>query len=97
MQEGGIEPDIAVPQLSDPDRAKRAKLRYRESDLRGHLVNEAGLKDDALEADKLDDPRFKMTAEELKAKGIEDFQLYYAAETLRRTAPTASTATARAR
>ena len=97
VQEGGIKPDIMVPQISDPDLAKRSRFVLRESDLRGHLVNEAGLKDDALEADKLDDPRFKMTAEELKAKGIEDFQLYYAAETLRRTAPTGSTATARAR
>ena len=54
--------------------------------LRGHLVNEAALEDDVLEKDKVEDPRFKMTAEELKAKGIEDFQLSYAADTLRRTA-----------
>ena len=85
VQEGGITPDIRVPQLSDPDLAKRAKLLLRESDLRGHLVNEANLKDDQLEADKRDDPRFKATAEELKAKGVTDFQLTYAADTLRRT------------
>jgi carboxyl-terminal processing protease len=30
-----------------------------------------------------------MTPEELKAKGIEDFQLWYAAQTLRRTTPRA--------
>jgi hypothetical protein len=30
-----------------------------------------------------------MTAEELKAKGIDDFQLYYAVQTLGRTAPQA--------
>jgi len=85
VQEGGIEPDIAVPQLSDPDYAKRAKMRWRESDLRRHLVNEAGLEDKELEGDKLDDPRFKATPEELEAKGIKDFQLNYAVETLRRT------------
>ena len=85
VQEGGIKPDIAVPQLSDPDLAKRNKYILRESDLRGHLVNELELKDEALEADKLDDPRFKQSAEDLAAKGIKDFQLHYALETLRRT------------
>ncbi len=89
VQEGGITPDIRVPQMSDPDLAKRAKLLLRESDLRGHLVNEASLKDDALEADKREDPRFKVTAEELKAKGVTDFQLTYAADTLRRTSTNA--------
>ncbi|MEO9491583.1 MAG: S41 family peptidase, partial [Marinomonas sp.] len=85
VQEGGIKPDIAVPQLSDPDLAKRNKYIMRESDLRGHLVNELGLEDEALESDKVDDPRFKLTAEELKEQGVEDFQLHYAMETLRRT------------
>jgi carboxyl-terminal processing protease len=87
VQEGGIKPDIAVPQLSDPDLAKRSRFTMRESDLRGHLVNELKLEDSALETDKRDDPRFKKTAEELKDEGIEDFQLHYALETLRRTAP----------
>ncbi len=87
VQEGGIEPDIRVPQISDPDARKRAKLSYRESDLRGHLVNEVDLDDKQLEIDKQDDPRFKLTAEQLKAKGIEDFQLWYAVSTLKRTAP----------
>jgi len=85
VQEGGIAPDIRVPQLSDPDAAKRAKLTMRESDLRRHLVNEIDLDDQQLENDKVPDPRFDMTAEQLKARGIEDFQLYYALETLRRT------------
>ncbi len=89
VQEGGIKPDIAVPQLSDPDLAKRSKFIMRESDLRGHLVNELGLEDSALESDKSDDPRFKLTPAELEEQGIEDFQLHYAAETLRRTAPNA--------
>lgn len=86
VQEGGIEPDIKVPQLSDPDARARAERAIRESDLRGHLINEASLDDKELEADKTDDPRFKMTAEELKKQGIEDFQLVYAVNTLRRTA-----------
>jgi carboxyl-terminal processing protease len=82
VQEGGIKPDIQVPQLSDPDYKKRVAIR--ESDLRRHLVNE--VQDDAkeLEEDIADDPRFAMTAEQLKAKGIEDFQLHYAMETLNR-------------
>ncbi len=85
VQEGGIEPDIKVPQLSDPDARRRSELALRESDLRHHLVNEASLDDKKLEADQQDDPRFKMTAEQLKAKGISDFQLHYAIETLKRT------------
>lgn len=85
VQEGGIKPDIAVPQLSDPDLAKRNKFVLRESDLRGHLVNEVGLEDEALESDAKDDPRFKLTAEQLKEQGVDDFQLHYALETLRRT------------
>ena len=89
VQEGGIRPDISVPQLSDPDLATRSRFRMRESDLRGHLVNEIGLKDEDLERDKRDDPRFQLTAEELEAQGIEDFQLHYALENLRRTAPSA--------
>ncbi len=89
VQEGGIKPDIAVPQLSDPDLATRSRFIMRESDLRGHLINEVGLEDSAMESDKRDDPRFKLTAEELKEQGIEDFQLHYALETLRRTVPNA--------
>ncbi|MEO1730894.1 MAG: S41 family peptidase [Pseudomonadota bacterium] len=85
VQEGGIKPDITVPQLSDPDFALREKYQTRESDLRGHLVNELGLKDEELEEDKIDDPRFQLTSEQLEEQGIEDFQLHYALETLRRT------------
>ena len=49
-------------------------------------VNWNRLQDDKdLEVDKLDDPRFSMTPEQLKEKGIEDFQLYYALATLQRT------------
>jgi len=87
VQEGGIEPDITVPQISDPDIRARAARTFRESDLRGHLINELDLDDKQLENDKAQDPRFKLTAEELKAKGIDDFQLYYALKTIRNTAP----------
>ena len=89
VQEGGIKPDIRVPQLSDPDLERRAKFQLRESDLRGHLVNELALEDNALETDKQDDPRFQLTSAELKEQGVDDFQLHYALDTLRRTAPSA--------
>jgi carboxyl-terminal processing protease len=82
VQEGGIQPDIRVPQLSDPDEALRLKYAYRESDLKRHLVNEAALKDDDLENDTKPDPRFTETADQLKKEGIDDFQLHYALQTL---------------
>lgn len=85
VQEGGINPDIAVPQISDPDYALRMKYQTRESDLRGHLINELALKDEALEADRIADPRFQLTAAQLEKEGIKDFQLNYALDTLRRT------------
>ncbi|MFO6446717.1 S41 family peptidase [Erythrobacter sp. NE805] len=85
VQEGGIKPDIAVPQISDPDYLLRTKYQTRESDLRGHLVNELGVKDEAIEKDRIADPRFQLTATELKEQGIKDFQLDYALNTLRRT------------
>jgi carboxyl-terminal processing protease len=85
VQEGGIKPDIAVPQLSDPDLALRVKYQTRESDLRGHLINELGIKDEEMEADKAPDPRFQLTAAQLEQQGVKDFQLHYAMETLRRT------------
>ncbi|MBN8819263.1 MAG: S41 family peptidase [Sphingomonas sp.] len=85
VQEGGIEPDILVPQISDPDYAKRPK--YRESDLRKHLINEAKLDRSELEADTNTDPRFSASADDLKKQGIEDFQLHYAVQMLGRLAP----------
>jgi carboxyl-terminal processing protease len=87
VQEGGIEPDIRVPQLSDPDYKDRP--RFRESDLRRHLVNEKKVDNSLLEKDEKDDPRFTATAEELKAKGIDDFQLNYALQTIGRINPAA--------
>jgi carboxyl-terminal processing protease len=86
VQEGGIQPDIRVPQLSDPDQTLRMKYAYRESDLKRHLVNEAALKDDDLENDAKPDPRFTETADQLKKQGVEDFQLHYALQTLAHTA-----------
>ena len=85
VQEGGIEPDIRVPQLSDPDAERRQRYAMRESDLRGHLVNEIDYEDESLERDQIDDPRFMLTAAELEEQGVEDFQLQYALDTLRRT------------
>ncbi len=95
VQEGGIAPDIEVPQLSDPDYKDRP--RYRESDLRRHLINESGLKDDVIQDDGKPDPRFAATAEELKKQGIEDFQLHYALQTIARLGKTQSAATPPAR
>lgn len=82
VQEGGIKPDIPVPQLSDPDYEKRVKIR--ESDLRRHLVGELKADDKQLEEDTTKDTRFSQTAEQLKAEGVEDFQLHYAMQTLQR-------------
>lgn len=85
VQEGGITPDIIVPQLSDPDAARRQRLIRRESDLRRHLANEMAREDESLLRDPVDDPRFQLTAAQLEEQGITDFQLHYAVETLRRT------------
>ncbi len=85
VQEGGIEPDILVPQLSDPD--YKIRPRFRESDLRRHLINEVKLKDDVLEEDTKEDPRFTETAEQLEKDGIKDFQMHYALQTIGRLGP----------
>ncbi|MBR0552927.1 S41 family peptidase [Stakelama marina] len=82
VQEGGIEPDIKVPQLSDPDYKDRPV--FREVDLRKHLINEAKVDNSVLEADDKEDPRFDESAEALKKDGVEDFQLDYAVKTIAR-------------
>jgi carboxyl-terminal processing protease len=82
VQEGGIEPDIIVPQLTDPD--YKTRPRFRETDLGRHLINEAKVDNSVLEADDKPDPRFSATPDELKTKGIDDFQLYYAVQTVSR-------------
>ena len=82
VQEGGIEPDLAVPQLSDEDLDSRPV--FREADLRRHLINTAKADNALLEDDEKTDPAFDTNAEALKTKGIEDFQLNYAVQTLAR-------------
>ena len=95
VQAGGIEPDIVVPQLSDPD--YKSRPRVREADLRRHLLSQASVKDDVLETDSTTDPRFAATAEELEKKGVKDFQLDYAIRTLKRLAPGAPSNLAKSR
>jgi carboxyl-terminal processing protease len=90
VQAGGIEPDITVPQLTDPDFKDRKVVR--EADLRRHLLAQAKVDDKLLEADDTPDPRFSAKAEELEKKGIKDFQLYYALNTLKRLASPAAIA-----
>ncbi|AEH63292.1 S41 family peptidase [Zymomonas mobilis] len=83
VQEGGIEPDIIVPQLSDPDYKTRPKLR--EADLLRHLVNQANTDNSLLEDDNgKTDPQFTATPESLKKENITDFQLDYALKTIGR-------------
>jgi carboxyl-terminal processing protease len=82
VQEGGITPDILVPQLTDPD--YRSRNRVRESDLRRHLVNEIGVQEDLIQDDGRPDPRFAATTEELTQRGITDYQLHYAVQTIGR-------------
>jgi carboxyl-terminal processing protease len=83
VQAGGIDPDIAVPQLSDPDYKDRKVVR--EADLRRHLLGQANVDDKLLEEDDFSkDPRFMFTPAELEKKGVKDFQLDYALRTLKR-------------
>ena len=84
VQEAGIEPDIAVPQLSDP--AYKDKPRLREADLRRHLINEIKNDDKLIEGDDKPDPRFADTAEGLKKAGVTDYQMAYALKLLQRLA-----------
>ncbi|WP_194743638.1 S41 family peptidase [Thermaurantiacus tibetensis] len=82
VQEEGIDPDILVPQLTDPQRLERP--RVREADLRNHLVAERRADDRLVEEDGKTDPRFAFTADELRARGITDFQLDYATRIIAR-------------
>jgi carboxyl-terminal processing protease len=92
VQAGGIDPDIMVPQLTDPDYKDRKVVR--EADLRRHLLAQAKVEDKLLEADDRPDPRFTAKSEDLEKKGIKDFQLYYALNTLKRLASPAALASA---
>lgn len=82
VQEGGIRPDLIVPQISDPDYKERPVIR--EADLRAHLINADKVDDSVLEEDVTTDPRYAATVEELKKKGVDDFQLHYAVQTIAR-------------
>ena len=82
VQEGGIDPDVVVPNLSDPDYKTRPV--FREDDLRRHLINEAKVDNKVLEEDTKPDSRLAATPEALKAKNIDDYQLYYALQTIAR-------------
>jgi len=91
VQAGGIEPDIVVPQLSDPDYKDRPRIR--EADLRRHLLAQAKVEDAVLEHDDSTDPRFVQTSAELDKAGVKDFQLDYAIKTLKRLSGKAAPAT----
>jgi carboxyl-terminal processing protease len=84
VQAGGIQPDIDVPQLSDPDYKDRKVVR--EADLRRHLLAQSTVDDKLLDSDDTPDPRFMMTPASLEKQGIKDFQLYYAINTIKRLA-----------
>ena len=84
VQAGGIEPDIAVPQISDADYKSRRVVR--EADLRRHLLAQAKVEDKLLEADATPDPRFSAKFEDLEKAGVKDFQLDYAIKTIKRVA-----------
>jgi carboxyl-terminal processing protease len=92
VQAGGINPDIKVPQISDPDYKDRPRIR--EADLRRHLLAQAKVEDKLLEGDDTPDPRFAMTPAQLEKQGVKDFQLDYAIRTLKRLANPAAIASA---
>ena len=62
-------------------------------DLRRHLLAQAKVEDSLLEKDTSPDPRFALSAEELKKEGVKDFQLYYAINTLKRLGSATASAT----
>jgi carboxyl-terminal processing protease len=92
VQEGGVEPDIIVPQLNDPDYKSRPRLR--EADLKRHLLNQAKVDNGVLEEDPIPDPRFSATPDSLKKAGVTDFQLDYAIKTIARLGSPVQTAAA---
>jgi carboxyl-terminal processing protease len=93
VQAGGIDPDVSVPQLTDPDYKDRKVVR--EADLRRHLLGQANVDDKLLEEDDFSkDPRFMFTPAELEKSGVKDFQLDYAIKTLKRLSPKTNVAAA---
>ena len=91
VQAGGIDPDIVVPQLSDEDYKDRPRIR--EADLRRHLLAQNKVDDKLLEKDSTPDPRFAAKFADLEKKGIKDYQLTYALNTLKRLAAASAPAT----
>jgi hypothetical protein len=79
--------DIDLVLLCAPPVYRPIHLEAAVEARHNHLVNEVGIDDKKLETDNQPDPRFKATPEELKAKGIEDYQLWYAIQTLNRGVP----------
>jgi len=92
VQAGGIDPDVAVPQLSDEDYKDRRVVR--EADLRRHLLSQSKVDDKLLENDDAADPRFTATPAQLEKQGVKDFQLDYALKTLKRLRNPAAVASA---
>ena len=78
VQAGGIEPDVIVPQLSDPDYKDRKLVR--EADLRRHLLAQAKVEDKLLEADDAPDPRFTADSDGSREAGHQGFPALLCAE-----------------
>ena len=81
LLDGGA-PFYDIYETSD---GKHMSVGALEPQFYDQFVELLGIKDEDLENDTRTDPRFQLTAEELETQGIEDFQLHYAVETLRRT------------
>ena len=78
VQAGGIDPDIAVPQLTDPDYKDRRVVR--EADLRRHLLAQAKVEDKLLEGDDTPDPRFSANAGRAREEGHQGLPALLCAE-----------------
>jgi carboxyl-terminal processing protease len=89
VQEQGIEPDIDVAQLSADQKPSDKSPFLSEAELGGHLVNDKKASDRSEEKDAKIDPRQSATVEQLKKQGVDDFQLQYAMQLLRRLGGTA--------
>ena len=64
--------------------------------LQSHAQRDVPVSNDIVEDDGKPDPRFAATPEDLKKKGVEDFQLYYALNTIKRLSAPATIASAAA-
>jgi carboxyl-terminal processing protease len=84
VQEQGIEPDIDVAQLTADQKPSDKSPFLSEAELGGHLVNDKKATDRTEEKDTKIDPRQTATVEQLKKLGVDDFQLNYAMQILRR-------------